>query len=73
MSGRFWIWKFSESQIYSKVAVECDWNNKISETRTKVGFSWKKLGFFFEKNWSFSKSVEVENLPSNQYKMTLFL
>ena len=60
-SRGFWIWKFF-SPIYSKFAVECDWNSKISQIRTKYGFFWIKVGFFAENLIFFSKLVEVANL-----------
>ena len=54
---QFWIWKFL-SLNYSNFAIECDWNEKISQIRAKLGFFFKKSDRFIKKKAKFSKIGE---------------
>ena len=64
------FWKYSnvqrmQSPIYSKFAVECDWNRKISQVRTQL--------VFFQKNgdWSLSSvSCRYHCDPTNALQVT---
>ena len=45
---------------YSKFALECDWNSKISQNLQNLGLFWKNRSVF-RKNWFFSKLLNVAN------------
>ena len=47
----------------SKFAVKCDWNSKISQNVQNMGFFKELDGFLEKKDWIFSKSLKVANLP----------